>query len=268
MTRTQPFSISQEKRYNSRLEDARTVAVEAFAAVRDDRVLLEAEPVWSVTDPNDVLYFECLARIQAASGERLSPASFIPQLEQAGLISVLDGHIVNLVLKQLRAYPELCFGVNLSATSAVMDAFWELKFAEFAQAPDLSRRLFIEITETAALDPQQGRLFVNRLRHCGCRVVIDDFGVGYGLQTAMLIKFPDVIKIDRSVLAGIRNRHYSQALLRKLVIAASRWAPQVVIEGVESEADLTIVREAGAGWAQGFHRKTHQSFGGGHARAL
>lgn len=246
------------------IASTRAVAVEAFAAIRDGRVMIEAEPVWSASDPNEILYFECLARIKAANGDRLPPASFVPQLEQAGLINVLDGHIVNLVLKLLRAYPKLSFGVNLSAASAVMDSFWALKLAELSEEPELSNRLFIEITETAPLHPEKGRVFANGLKRCGCRIAIDDFGAGYGAQTAMAIRSPDVIKIDRTVLAGIRDGHYSQKLLRKLVRLASRWAPQVVIEGVETEGDLVAVREAGADWAQGFYRKSFHYFGGDH----
>lgn len=251
-----------------RTRGACEAAVEALTAMRDSRVRLEAEPVWAVSDPSEILYFECLARIQSATGQRISPDRFIPPLERLGLISVFDGHVVNLALKLLRAYPNLSFGVNLSAASAVPDAFWEVTLAEISNTPDLGHRFFVEITETAPVNPEKGHLFITHLKQSGCRVAIDDFGVGHSVRTAMLIKSPDVVKIDRTIMSGIRNGRYSNAVLRKLVASASRWAPQVVVEGVETESDLAVVRSSGAAWAQGFLRKASQYLESDHVFAL
>ncbi|MFX1739736.1 EAL domain-containing protein [Paraburkholderia sp. A1RI_3L] len=227
------------------------VAAEVFGAMRDARVLLRREPVRSIVGGDAVLYCECLSTVINSHGRQLRPVQFIPSLERLQLIGAFDRHVFRQAITLLRSMPEVRLGINVSAQSAVADIAWEAMLHLVERAPDVATRLVVEITETAPLDAGQGRRFAQRLRQAGCRVAIDDFGVGYGVETAIRIQTPDIIKIDGSFVAAARRGETYLARLARLVRLASELAGEVVVEGVEQQDDLTHARECGAKWAQG-----------------
>lgn len=220
-----------------------------FAALREGRLRLAREPVCGTQEPGRVLYEECLARVEGEPG--LVPGQFIPVLERLALVCAFDRHVMRRVIGLLRAGAQATLGVNLSARSLVPVVAWEALLRQLADRGDVAARLVVEITETARLEVEPGRRFVQRLRQAGCRVAIDDFGAGYGVETAMAIGTPDIVKIDASFVAAARGSDAGMARLAAMVRLAADLAPQVVVEGVEQEQDLWHAREAGAQWAQG-----------------
>jgi len=226
----------------------------AYEALTEDRLLLAFQPIYSVQGSSNVLYEECLVRLKSNCGERVSfPGNFIPSLERLGLMRGLDRHVTRRVMDVLNKYPERTLGVNISAQSAVDDLWWAGTFSDLSEAPDVASRLVFEITETAPLHAGKGRPFASRLRQLGCRVAIDDFGAGYGIETGMEIGEADIIKIDRSVIAQGGGAVSTPERLSTMVSIARDLAPQVVAEGVETAAELKAVRDAGAQWAQGYY---------------
>ncbi|WP_161978178.1 EAL domain-containing protein [Paraburkholderia kururiensis] len=220
-----------------------------FTAMRQGRLVLRREAVCSVTQPRRVLYEECLARVR---GMALSPAQFIPLLERFSMVCAFDRYVMRQAVALLRGEPAARLGVNLSALSMLPGVMWEALFRQLAEQPEVAGRLVVEITESARMDVALGGRFVRQLRQLGCGVAVDDFGVGYGVETAVSIQSPDIIKIDASLLAGARCSGAGQARLAGMVRLAADLAPQVVVEGVEGEADLELVRAAGAQWVQGW----------------
>ncbi len=199
-----------------------------------------------------ILYYECLSTVVDSRGRQLRAAQFIPSLERLLLIRAFDRHVLRQAVTLLRAMPDVRLGVNLSAQSAVADIAWEAMLHLIESTPDVATRLVVEITETARLDAQRGRRFAQRLKQAGCQVAIDDFGVGYGVDTAIGIHSPDIIKIDASFVAAARCSEGHLARLARLVRLASDLAEEVVVEGVELQEDLTNARECGAKWVQGW----------------
>lgn len=235
------------------LEDMDAAAL-TYQAIADDRLLLAFQPIYGVDGFNDVLYQECLVRLKLDDGKGVSfPGTFIPSLERLGLMRCLDRHVTRRVIDVLKRFPELSLGVNISAQSAVDDVWWASTFADLSEEPDIASRLVFEITETARLRAGKGRPFVQRLRELGCRVAIDDFGVGYGVETGMEIGKPDVIKIDRSLLTQSDRDASTPECLVSMVSIAKDLAPHIVVEGVETASALKVVRNAGAQWAQGHY---------------
>lgn len=228
------------------------LAGEVFNAMRESRVVLRREPVCSVSGGEGILYYECLSTVVDSRGRQLRAAQFIPSLERLLLIRAFDRHVLRQAVTLLRAMPDVRLGVNLSAQSAVADIAWEAMLHLIERTPDVAARLVVEITETARLDAQRGRRFAQRLKQAGCQVAIDDFGVGYGVDTAIGIHSPDIIKIDASFVAAARRGEAHAARLRAMVKLAGSLAPQVVVEGVEQETDLAHARDAGARWVQGW----------------
>jgi len=227
-------------------------AGEVFGAMREARVLLRREPIRHASGSGDVLYCECLATVVDSRGRLLRPAQFIPPLERLQLIRAFDRHVLRQAVTLLRASPDVRLGINLSGQSAAIDIAWEAVLQLIERTPEVARRLVVEITETARLDPAQGRRFAQRLRQAGCRVAIDDFGVGYGVETAIGIRTPDVIKIDASFVVAARYGEAHLARLARLVRLASELAEEVVVEGVEQPEDMAHAQQCGAKWVQGW----------------
>ncbi|AYR23376.1 EAL domain-containing protein [Herbaspirillum rubrisubalbicans] len=235
------------------------IAESVYAALKEDRVMLDFEPVCCVFESSSSLYFESLVRLLSATGERLLPGEFIPALERLGLMRCLDRYVVRSVFKTLEQHPDIRLGVNISAQSAINDVWWRSTFADLMSRPDIARRLVVEITETAKLKAGTGRRFSQYLQRLGCQVAIDDFGAGFAKEAAREVQVPDVIKIDRGILRRTREAG-QEGLLEEVLSAAHRQCSLVIVEGVETDHDRLTVARSGGRWAQGryFHRAAGQ----------
>jgi len=235
------------------------LAAEALAALREGRLLMGWQPVRSALSPAEVLYSEGLARLTTSRGRVLSPSLFIPALEVLGMARVFDRRIVAAVVDELERSPAAILGVNISSQSARLDAWWYSLFTRLRQRPGVAQRLIIEITETAPPAPGVSD-FVSVLRGYGCRVALDDFGVGCASVRSAIRIAPDIIKIDGSFVRHPALFGNNSALLDHLIGVAGAVASIVVVEGVQDEgqsrmaADLQKRLTASGGcWQQG-HR--------------
>ena len=114
-------------------------------------------------------------------------------------------------------------------------------------------RLTLEITESTILQGDDAVLSVlNRLREQGVTIALDDFGTGYS-SMSYLRRFPfDTLKIDRSFIRDAADRSDSAAIVRAIASLASSLGMKTVAEGVETNADLDMVRAAGCSHVQGY----------------
>ena len=237
--------------YRQSMQDA----VAAFASYGEGRLTLLCQDVRGIED-RAILYSECLARVQpgGAGGLAVPPAAFIPSIERLGLSRLFDRRIVLETLSVLRLHRGRNFGCNISAQSAVDDPYWASVFAVLKAEPDLARRLVIEITETAPIaDLVAAREFVARLQSLGCRIAIDDFGVGHNTLRQTVALCPDIIKIDSAFLRDTALELLDAGFLAHVVGLSVSLGAQVILEGVEDERDLELAQLTGARWVQGYH---------------
>lgn len=112
----------------------------------------------------------------------------------------------------------------------------------------------LEITERLLVD-NDPRIVgtLTHLRSLGMRVAVDDFGVGYSSLGYLRWLPVDALKIDRSFVIGIEDNHSAQALLASVVSLGLALGLEVVVEGIESEAQADLVRGFGGSVAQGFY---------------
>lgn len=223
-------------------------------AMREGRVRAVLQPVCDARSPDQVFYYECLARVIARdTGASVAHQPLLASLERLGLTRAFDRDMVQRAIRLLAQDAELVLGVNVSAGSAVDDAWWDSTFAQLAASPLVARRLILEITESAR--PMQGhcRRFAAKLRHLGCRVGVDDFGAGYSEDTADALGTSDFVKIAGPLLTGARHSARGMAELRRVIGAAREHARLLIVEHVEDEQALRIARRVGAQFVQGFH---------------
>lgn len=245
------YRTSDEQRQRKRRFLAIGDAVQA--ALRQDRVAFAFQPVVSATT-GAVDYYECLLRLRDTEGEPIAAGEFVREIEQLGLIRLIDRYILDKAVAVAVENPGVTLGFNVSALTAA-DRPWLRSLTGHLRAhPGLAGRLLVEITETAALyDIEEAARFVAALRALGCRVALDDFGAGHTSLQHLQSLTVDTVKIDAAFVCGIAASAENQAFLRHLLGLARGFGFRTVAEGVEGEADAAALREAGVDFMQGHY---------------
>jgi len=203
--------------------------------------------------------FEALARWRHPERGFVSPGEFIPVAEETGLIEPISRLILEQACREARRWqrsgsPPLAVSCNLSAAQ-FSDAHLPLHLRRVLEEHQLPAAcLEIEITESlAARNPEQAVRVLAELRQLGIRVLIDDFGTGYS-SLGSLQRFPaDVLKIDQGFVRRLESDPSAAAIINAVVNLAHALGFEVVAEGVETEAQLAIVRDRGCDFLQGFY---------------
>ena len=224
-----------------------------FRQMHEGRILLSFQPVRFTQDEQAFLYYETLLRCAGADdNEYWSCGETITALERLRLVERLDASVLWTVLRVLRQHPGVHLGCNLSALSLRRADWWEPVFAQLREAPELARRLVLEITETACImDIDEASRMLQSLRALGCRIALDDMEAGFNtLYLAELLR-PDIIKLDKTLLHAARSPDNSAYLdfLTNLLRPVCRY---VVAEGVECDRDLNASLDAGVHAIQGY----------------
>ncbi|HDR9090170.1 EAL domain-containing protein [Burkholderia vietnamiensis] len=204
------------------------------------------EPILELNDISHLLYEAREVSLSARVGMSLSTALG----KSVDMTRWLDRLVMNGAIEVLRANPSVELGCAINGESATDDAWWGSVFQLLEQEPDVARRLVVELAETALLDPAAGRAFFWRLRWCGCRIAIKEFGVRYGVQSEMAVRDPDFIKLDPTLLCAAHQSGRGERRLAQLLKLASESAPCVIVDGVETNRDAALANDVGAKWAQ------------------
>ncbi len=115
------------------------------------------------------------------------------------------------------------------------------------------RRIVVELTERSAVD-DYGRLAaaLAPLRSAGIRIAVDDAGAGFSSMRHILRLSPELIKLDRTLIAGIYNEPNQRALCAAMVSFASQIGADLVAEGIETSSELSTVTALGVSAGQGY----------------
>ena len=201
---------------------------------------------------------EALARWIDPERGMMSPAEFIPVLEESGVICKLDLAVVDEVLKKMKAQADaglyvVPISVNLSRTDFdSCDVVEEIR--KRVDASGLSRdKLIIEITENViALDLSYMKLQIERFQSLGFHVWMDDFGSGYSsLDVLQEISF-DHIKFDIKFMQHF-DQEKSRIMMTELMRMAMALGIRTITEGVESPEQAEFLRQIGCNKMQGYH---------------
>jgi EAL domain-containing protein (putative c-di-GMP-specific phosphodiesterase class I) len=204
--------------------------------------------------------FEALLRWQHPTRGRLAPDRFIGLAESTGLIVPIGAWVVRSACAQLRrwqdAHPsaeQLEISVNISAHQLVDGELPAVVRGALHDAGIAPHRLTLEITEGLLVeDGERMQLQLRELRQIGVGLAVDDFGTGYS-ALSYLRSFPlDVLKIDRSFVAGIDHDPDRARLVRDIVEMAHNLGLTVVTEGIEEPGEATLLRDLRSDYGQGY----------------
>ena len=198
--------------------------------------------------------FEALIRWDSPEHGVIPPSEFIPIAEESGLILDIGDWITRQALRDCRRWGAPYVSINLSSRQFLRHNVGEriLRYAKEADVPP--EKIQIELTETAIIDDVERADFnLNTMRAAGVRVALDDFGTGYSSLTYLKQFAIDCIKIDRSFVENVARDRQSAVIVASVSRLAASLGMTVVAEGVETEAQRTILMAAGCGYLQGFH---------------
>ncbi|WP_027524030.1 bifunctional diguanylate cyclase/phosphodiesterase [Bradyrhizobium sp. Ec3.3] len=234
-----------QRRVNIRVTD------EIVTALNDRRIVLAYEPVVSAAT-RDGAFYECLVRMEQGDGRTLLAPDIVPVAERLGLIRLVDHRVLELVVAELAASPEVRLSLNISPDTT-MDPDWWAGIESLMQAhPGVAERLIVEITETVAIqDIDDVRAFVGRLKHFGSRIAIDDFGAGYTSFRNLRKLGVDIVKIDGAFVQNITRSADDRAFVQTLLDLARRLDIKTVAEWVQDEEAANMLRDWGCDYIQG-----------------
>lgn len=209
-------------------------------------------------ETGEIIGAEALTRWIDKDGSLISPATFIPALEESGFVVTLDKYIWQGVASWLRERIDrglrvIPISLNVSRVDILACDVAEhmgALAASYNLSPELMR---IEITETAYTgEPEAVDRLTADLHTRGFSTYMDDFGTGQSTLAMLKNVNVDVIKLDRTFVPVDGDQGRSTQIISSMLGMAQSLHLPVVIEGVETEAQAQLLRQMGARYAQGF----------------
>ncbi len=226
-------------------------------AIRTGEIFVVYQPIVRLGD-GSVSGFEALVRWNHRDLGLIGPAQFIPIAEETGGILELGLHVLETAGVDLdrfrRAVPpgsEMAVNVNLSPRQ-LWDERHVVQILDRLSAPDFAA-IKIEVTESLAMtNPEVARDILLEFKKIGTKLCIDDFGTGYS-SLSYLGRFPfDILKMDKSFVAGLAADEGRPCLVRGVGNLAHDLGLEVVAEGIETADQLARLRRLGCDYGQGF----------------
>ena len=225
-------------------------------ALRRREFSLFYQPQFSLLDGR-LVAVEALLRWNTPRDGLREPREFIPAAEASGLIVDIGGWVLEAACAQLAQWRDAGIAprrlsINVSAQ--------QLKFAEFPRnirraldkysiPPDM---IEIELTESVFAD-EVASYGLAQIAALGVRIALDDFGTGFSSLNYLRQHPIQVVKIDRTFLEEVAINPASATIAETIITMAHALGKEVVGEGVETEEQLSFLREHGCDLAQGFY---------------
>lgn len=217
-------------------------------------------PVDTARPPN----YEILIRIRDESGVIQLPGAFLSAADRYGMSGRVDRWVVEEAIKRVgrhaREHGAPPFGylsINLTGQSVSDEAFADFLFKLLERERIPPQILRFEITESAAvLGFGTAQQLVTRLRDCGCRVMLDDFGSGFTSFEYLKQMVVDGLKIDHMFTRQLADDRVNQTIVESICRIGDALQLEIVAEGVEEQESLDILKKLGVEFVQGhlFHK--------------
>ena len=216
------------------------------------------QPIMSLSAPYDSLNFEVLLRMRSPEGQIVTPDRILNAAEESGATAAIDMWVVRTTLEwiathQARLANTQFICVNLNGASLNDERFAGEIFDLLEQHRSVLRYLCFEITESVALhDLENTQRFITRIHDLNAKIALDDFGAGYTSFRYLKRLSADALKIDGEFVRSMREHPKDVAIVEALVSLAGALGMRSVAEWVEDADTLTMLKELGVDYVQGY----------------
>jgi predicted signal transduction protein with EAL and GGDEF domain len=261
------YSAKENGRNNFQFfkEDMNTQVVKRLTLENDLRLAIEREEFFLVYQPQmeissgRIIGLEALIRWQHPKLGLVPPDKFIPITEKTGLILPIGEWVLKTACSQARKWLDdgiytVPVAVNVSAVQFRQEGFCELIKKVLQETCLPPQYLELELTESLLLSNEDVMFSVlQELKEMGLKLAIDDFGTGYS-SLSYLKQFPvNKLKIDRSFIRDISTNSDDAAITTAIINMAKSLNLKVIAEGVETEAQMSFLREHRCDEIQGYY---------------
>lgn len=224
-----------------------TSSIDIGRILADETILtLVAQPVVDLRRA-EVVGYEILSRFQLES--RLPPDRVFAEAARQGLAEELEAFVVERALRLAKSVPPNCFvAINVDPDHLISP-----RVTEVIRRHGSLAGLVFELTEHRAIDDLPAVLQAcELLRKRGALIAVDDAGSGYSGLRQILELRPQILKVDRELVTNLHEDDAKRALIQMLGELAGRLDAWLLAEGVENEAELSLLRQLGVPLAQGY----------------
>jgi len=228
-----------------------------YHAIDNDEISILYQPQM---DSNKRLYgVEALARWHSAELGPIPPDQFISIAENIGLMPKLGLYIMNKAMKEIsdlqtKSARHFSLSINVSVRQFVQVDFFDLLIQSIKDYGNENLPITIEITESLFIESLEVLLPVFlKMKEHNISLALDDFGTGYS-SLSMLKNIPiDELKIDKSFVDHITDHQMDKAMGESIVNIGKNLDMRVLAEGIETKAQLEILKESGCDLFQGYY---------------
>lgn len=229
------------------------------AALKEDRLVLFAQPIVALRNRALPGGYELLLRLREADGSLVAPGPLIDVAQRYQLLPSIDRWVVQRALHMLAPYRGMLktrgfhMSINVSGQS-IADVSFIQTFIKLLQQANLPMGcVSVELTEQAAISNlAHAKKMVSTLSNFGCHFALDDFGTGANSLTYLKTLQVTRVKIDGSFVRDILTDRNSLATVKAVVELAKGLGIETVAEYVETQAIADTVSSLGVDYAQGY----------------
>jgi diguanylate cyclase (GGDEF)-like protein len=222
-------------------------------AIHENRLRLAFQPVVE-SKTGRIAHYEALLRIIGDDGKIISAGPLIPVAEKMNLIDMVDHLVLDMVVKELRASPNVTLALNVSNLTTDSRDWLKQVTNYLRENPDIAGRMIVEITETAAQrDLRQTSYFVASMQALGCRVALDDFGSGYTSFRQLKTLSVDMVKIDGMFIRDLVSNADNRFFVKTLLDFTHGFGLEAVAEYVEQGETAKMLMDMGVHYMQGYY---------------
>jgi EAL domain-containing protein (putative c-di-GMP-specific phosphodiesterase class I) len=242
----------------ARLRQEIVVASDLRQVIDENRLVLFGQEIVPLRpEPGAKKHYEVLVRMLDRQYTLVGPGAFIPAAERFSIMDEVDDWILREAItvfgQRIAKLGDVEISLNLSANSLDNPGLLQVVMNLLETSPLSASAITFEITESAALSQvSTASRVMAGLKDLGCRVALDDFGMGSS-SLSYLKHFPvDVVKLDGSFISNMLTSEVDYAIVRSINDLAHRIGAKTVAEFVEDEATLEAVSAIGVDYVQGF----------------
>ncbi|WP_345972624.1 EAL domain-containing protein [Sulfurimonas diazotrophicus] len=233
---------------------ARNIATahELKRALDRDAIVPWFQPIVQLQS-GEVAKYEALVRMVGSDGSVSGPGLFLETAMQTPYYRRITEVMVHKVFEAMEGY-DTRFSINLGMRDLADEKMVSMLLSLLETYKERAGRLDIELLESEELDDLEAvKTFIKQVKAYGCRIAIDDFGIGYSNFAYLMELDIDILKIDGSLITKIVDDEMTQRTVRTIVRFAKQLGFEIVAEFVENEETIAVLRKMGVGYGQGYY---------------